>query len=302
MPDDGDNNIPCLCKVCDNDLVAKKNVALLCDSCNSWFCYTCMGVAKKIFDVLNHKNTDTSMIKVSCKECMKTACHVNLSNSLEVMKKGISDQLKNLSGQIDALKTESMTKVEESIQLIKVQNTEAKSSWANVVSMGLESSQSIKAVQEAVKISGKEHIECEEREKSILLFHVPESKSENSIQQKKDDLIFAEKFIGEGLNLTAQPIQSHFRIGRFEQGKTRPIKVIFCHKSGQVKVIENLSALRNAHDDYNKVSVCIDRNVEQRNIVKELVKKAKEQTDNSNTKKYVVRGHFRPYIHELNKS
>ena len=36
------------CKVWNNDLTINQKVALLCDSCNNWHCFSCMGVAKDV--------------------------------------------------------------------------------------------------------------------------------------------------------------------------------------------------------------------------------------------------------------
>ena len=79
------------------------------------------------------------------------------------------------------------------------------------------------------------------------------------------------------------------------------ISRFFFHKVGQIKVIENLSSLKGAAEDLSRVSVCIDRNEDKRKVMKELVHRAKQQTNESTDKKYVVRGAYHPYIREINK-
>ncbi len=132
------------------------------------------------------------------------------------------------------------------------------------------------------------------------MFRIPESKKDNFVDRQNDDLLYIERFIKEGLIIQAQPIQSFYRMGRYEEGKARPLKITFCQKASQIKVIENLSALQNANEDF-KISVCIDRTMEERTAIKELIQEAKEKTEKSQDKKYVVRGNFRPFIHESNK-
>ena len=241
------------------------------------------------------------MLKVLCKECIKESYPVQIGKQLSEIKKNISIQIKDLSDRFESMKTNYVAKQDETINAIQSHNTEAKVSWANTVKMGLESSQSIKAVRDEVKVAGSKNLELKEKDRSIVMFNHPESKKTNSAERKKDDLTFIEKFIDEGLNISAQPVQSCFRLGRYNENKNRPMKVIFCQKVGQVKVMENLSSLRGASEDYNKVSVCIDRDAAERKVVQELVQKAKEQTTNSTNKRYVVRGAFNPYIQEQNK-
>ena len=65
------------CKVCNNDLTVNQKVALLFDSCNKWHCFSCMGVTKRCFDVLNNSKLDTSMVKVVCKQCLKDSCPIS---------------------------------------------------------------------------------------------------------------------------------------------------------------------------------------------------------------------------------
>ena len=76
---------------------------------------------------------------------------------------------------------------------------------------------------------------------------------------------------------------------------------LFSKKFGQIKVIENLSSLKGVVEDFSRVSVCIDRNEDGRKVMKELVQRAKQQTNESTDKKYIVCGAYLPYIREMNK-
>ena len=106
----------------------------------------------------------------------------------------------------------SVEKQDESLQIVKLHNAEAKSSWANAVKMGLESTNSIKAVQAAVKVSCTKTLEIEEKDRSIIMFNHPESTKTNSVERKKD---VVHRFINQGLKISEQPVQSCFRLGRY---------------------------------------------------------------------------------------
>ncbi len=286
----------CKCKVCNNDLNAHNDVALSCDTCNLWHCYTCMNVDQQIFEALEGK--DTSMIKFSCGTCLAVSYPINIAKSIEVVRKDMSELAKKL----DTFKDVSLTKVEESIEILKVQKQEATDSWANIVRLNLESTRQLSEVRDSVKVCGKGQIEIEEKEKSIVIFHMAENNKENRIERQNEDLSLLKDFMEVGLCIPAQDIQSCFRLGRFEADKVRPIKITFSHKSSQIKVLDNLSALSRAEEKFKKVSVSIDRDAHERAELQTLVKRAKEQTLASADTRYVVRGTFKPYIHEFAKN
>ena len=284
------------CKVCNHDLEQHPEVALSCDTCNSWHCFTCMGVASEICKSLEGR--DTSMIKFISKLCIGKSFPINVCKSMSEMKQEISD----LSENIKAFKLETLNKAEESITAINTHKAAAKMSWSNIVSMGLESSKAIVCVQDTIKASAKTQIEGLEKDRSIIMFRLPESTKENNADRKKEDNGYIEKFITKGLNIQAQPVENSYRLGIYDANKCRPIKIVFTQKAGQVKIIENLSALTNADPEYQRVNISLDRDENERQVVRDMITQAKQQTEASATKKYVVRGLAKPYIHELAKA
>ena len=94
--------------------------------------------------------------------------------------------------------------------------------------MGLESScHYIKAVQTAVNVSCTKTIEIEEKDRSIIMINHPESAKTNSVERKNDDIVFVHMVINQGLQISEQPVQSCFRLGRYTKTKVRLIKIIF---------------------------------------------------------------------------
>ena len=135
------------------------------------------------------------------------------------------------------------------------------------------------------------------------MFNYPESTNTNSVVRKMTLNLFigssikAYKFQNNQFSLVSDLVD----ILKIKFTLIYLSRLFFCHKVGQIKVIENLSYLKGAVDDFSKVSVCIDRNEDERKVKKELVQRAKQQTDESTDKKYVVRGAYHPYIREMNK-
>ena len=89
------------------------------------------------------------MVKVVCKQCLKDSCLLQIKKHLIEIKRDITKK-KYLSDKIIT----SVEKQDESIRIVKRHNAEAKTSWANAIKMGLKPTNSIKAVQAAVKLKG----------------------------------------------------------------------------------------------------------------------------------------------------
>ena len=142
----------------------------------------------------------------------------------------------------------------------------------------------------------------EERDRSIMVYNVLESSAENGNKRMKDDVSFINDFVTEGLHIQSVEIESVARIGKYERNKKRPMKVKFCNRTDQVKVLKNLCNLSEADEKIKICTITIDRNIKQRDEVKKLFEEAKFKSVNSSNKHYLVRGSpFKPYIIEVPK-
>ena len=82
----------------------------------------------------------------------------------------------------------------------------------------------------------------EERDRSIMGFNVLESSAENGNKRMKD-VYFINDFVTEGLHIQSVEIEYVARIGKYEGNKKRHMKVKFCNRTDQVKVLKNLCNL-----------------------------------------------------------
>ena len=210
----------CKCGECENDLVANQAVALLCNSCNIWHCYQCIGVSENIFKALIVRSVDTSMITVSCKACMRAIFPINLCKA----NREVCDQIKVLTETVESFKKETNSIVKEStkeiVTEITVLKTDSKKTWADAVKLQLESSETMVALHNTVKKNtNRNQIQLNEREKSIIIFRHPESVKQTIIERKKDDREFVDKFIDHGLRIPSQEIESVIRLGQYNDKK-----------------------------------------------------------------------------------
>ncbi len=285
------------CDQCSKNLTKHNEIAIHCDAGGHWFCYSCIGMSKTLFDAIKAEG-DTPMLFVSCNNCNASSfpmAALKKSSALEF--KTITDQIQALTVKVDSIKSIE-DKVGESITMFKEQTKANKQNYADIVRSNTESRQEILNVREAVKVSVQDHYEHDERDRSIIIFKHEESKQATRDAKDQEDETFVKDLLKDGVKISAQEIQSCYRLGIFKENVIRPLKVTFAHKSGQVKVIEHLFRLANAEAHFKAVNVSIDRSDYQREELKKLLVEADQRTKASNGKRFVVRGTYKPYVTE----
>ena len=181
------------------------------------------------------------------------------------------------------IKTHMDNKAAENFNELKNHSIKQKESFADIIKKHKPPSIEtinigVKKVLDSIAVATKEQ---EHRDQCIMLFNKEESKAENSKGRSKEELDFVKDFIKEGLKITAVEIETTNRIGRFDPNKQRPIRVKFTNRTDQQKV------LLNQH---------------QREEMKNMLQEAKEKSDASEDKFYLMRGSpFKPQIVEVPK-
>ena len=108
------------------------------------------------------------------------------------------------------------------------------------------------------------------RESNIVIHGKRESENnEDNDKQFVNDMI-------KDISVGAITAKSIIRIGKTENEKARPIKVIFNNKEEKSKVMSNLRHLK-GKDVYNKISITDDYTMSERKMVKDYVDMAKQK-------------------------
>ena len=80
------------------------------------------------------------------------------------------------------------------------------------------------------------------------------------------------------------------RLGMIQTDKPRPLKLEMSNINDKEQVMKRLVNLKNAPDEYRKINVRDDLSLQERNLVKEWIKKAAKRNDEENTDEWRVRG------------
>ena len=304
-------HVTCAGEDCSIDLSTSKNKSIACDYCNEWFCVDCSKVPKKVFDAIhatNKNKDDLSMVLFLCSKCKMTATALTrinrLATDIKDVKENIEKLIEDMNSNSAEIKLHIDNKITENSNEVIAEYKTQKETFAEIIKRNSNSSvEKINVrVKQALDESSLAVKEQETRDRSIMFYNLKESTSENTKDRISDDLKYVNDFIAEGLHISAMDIESCIRIGKYDANGNRPLKVQFANRSDQIKILKNLGNLKAADDKYKKCFVTMDRNMKQREEIRKLVREAKDKSEASTDKFYLVRGTpFNPFIVEVEK-
>ena len=202
-------------------IVTNDTRALQCDKCesnDSWKCAECLNLTAGVYDSLIGS---TASIRWFCEKCDKKVMDNNQASECQ------NDKIEHLIGVIEKLvgryedieqkllskaSTDKVTKLETRIKQLeeRMQNQDVnignklhiledqmKANGENysAENQGITDEDMIKfVVQEELRKSAEEQ-DIEKRKRNIILYRVPEKKTENVAQRKVNDLVFLKDFL-----------------------------------------------------------------------------------------------------------
>ena len=141
----------------------------------------------------------------------------------------------------------------------------------------------------AIRVSRNEEIvqerEREKRSQNLILYGISEV---CDADLKHHDNEFIISFLDK-IGVAVRPKQI-IRLGKPSDDKIRPIKLVMETDDDKDAVMSRLGNLKNAEEIFRKVSVRDDYTIEEREMVREWVKKAADKNTAENTQSWKVRG------------
>ena len=200
-----------------------------------------------------------------------------LLKSLEVI---LDKKFEDVDKKIASLDTK-LAKVEMERTSIKDDLTK---SFSTAVKQNLDESVLGKVITQAKNTDRIEETERARREANIIIYG-PLEQTEKT--QNHDEQYVANMFNLLGCQKKPKTIM---RLGTIHPDKPRPLKLEMSNMNDKEQVMKRLVNLKNAPDEYRKINVRDDLSVEERNLVKEWVKKAAKRNEEENTDEWRVRG------------
>ena len=127
----------------------------------------------------------------------------------------------------------------------------------------------------------------EKRAANLIIYGIEEESEDQHLLQNHDKN-FIRGFM-ETIGIWLDPKQIT-RLGIPNTARRRPVKVIMNNSIDKKSIMSRLSNLKNAQPKYRVLSVRDDYTIEERELIKEYVKEAKDKNDKENTTNWKVRG------------
>ena len=261
-----------------------------------WFCKVCKAGAEKLLAIVTKMQMKVERLEEEIAQVKNditteiTKIKTKQQPELEQAVKAVGDDLKKLSDRVEQCEK----KIDANGQVLqgnvnlklsdfekKLENIEKKDSpqWSDIVS------KQVQAVQDT--FDKTQHMINEQKSKearvnNVIIYNFPETIAATGTDRKdwmSEERAECMKLFNDNMNVTvgSDDIKRMLRLGKSEPGKSRPVLVEFREKSTKNLIMETAPKLRYAADPFNRVVVCHDMTVTERNECKRLVQEAKTQ-------------------------
>ena len=293
---------------CDSAACEVENISatIKCNACGTWVCESCSDVPiSKLKPIMGKCNS----IFFACEGCKSAMLQSGkLKASLDDVK-SVTDQDKEdgdtaLLTKIDNLFETKLKRINSHIRVLEekidgrigspndeggatTSSANSGKSYARAVGVSGSPDQIKHAIRDVKNDDKIEDIEIEKRAKNIMI-HGAEEVGDNSEDIRKED----EGYVNSILETLGVPntLESVTRLGKANNEKRRPIKLVMKSKEDKMKVMSNLNKLKGTENDFGKISVTDDYTNTERDEIRRWVQKAQEKSAQDPENIYKVRG------------
>jgi len=140
-------------------------------------------------------------------------------------------------------------------------------------------------VQEEMNRKTAEEQDAEKRKRNIVIYRVPENKTDNVTERKANDFDFFRDLLDCVFNLKAEEDDTEkiYKLGRWSQGVTRPLLVSFKSMDMKESVVANRAKLKQTIDKFKGIGISHDMTPKVRQERKDMIEEAKREHESNNS-------------------
>lgn len=232
--------------------VKKKDNGILCDICKIWYHAGCGKCSLNLYRVLKEE-ADQLWFCPECKPGVVQACAD--VKRLREENKVIKQEMQELR-----MKYEDLT---DNIRQLKEKREEREET---IVDRAVK--EAVNRMEKLLEESEKQREEKEDRERrrrNVIVFNVPESTQEQGKDREEEDKGMCDQVFGDTLRVEGYRIEKVVRLGKREEGKTRPTLVKLEDEVSKWQIISKAKNLKNEQDEILKqVVISLDLTQQQR--------------------------------------
>ena len=273
--------LKCEFKNCEND-----NVDLAkCNICEKWVCEDCNDVAVAKLKQVANKCKNVFFV---CKESEPNSKRSEQNETPEMVNtlKTLFDTKVNEveSKLVDLIENKLGEKIEAMKNVTPDKEKEQEKTYAKMLAVPAEIKKIMRDVKNDEKVEDKE---VEKRSRNFII-HGAEEIGDDAEAVKENDGKYIKDILSK-IGVKTDP-ENVTRLGKPNDKRKRTIKVVMKSDDDKDSVISNLSKLKGTEDVFGKISITSDYTKSERDQIKAMADKAKEQSASNKDRIYKVRG------------
>jgi len=286
--------------------------ALQCDKCQSdmWKCIECFSLTPEVYDQLI--SLPTCGLCWYCDSCDKSSADngsteridklvtvvEKLVEKFETIESKLQDKsdlslVMQLDTRIKNLE-ENMHTLEQSLEsrlaavdknVVRYMNDQLSEIEKHQNNQPGDTATIKSVVQEEINRNTEEQQDMEKRKRNIILYRVPEKRTDNVTERKTTDFVFVKDLLDCVINLQVneQDIEKMYRLGRWSEDRTRPLLVSFKNIDMKEDIITNLRNLKHTVDKFKNIGISQDLHPKERQEIKDMIEDAKKEHSANST-------------------
>jgi hypothetical protein len=275
------------CKLCQKNFTNDTDRLMECEFCHEKYCIECMDISVDVYNILS----------VSDSMWFCPPCRVKVQKNI-VVEKEIEAKCKEYMNKYEnrLLEVENKLKTKCDADQVREIISEEISKINKQTQERLETAPAVAnpPVDLVVDTVVKELRERESRDCNLIVYNLPEEETNLKEERLKTDIVKLTSLIKETLLEpldVEKDVTKIIRLGKKIENRTRPLLVTFKKEDKKVKILSVGYRLKDAEAPFEKCAITYDRTFQERKILKEKSREAREKTIESAGKyMYKVRG------------
>ena len=231
------------CQKCDDIMDAN----IECSGCKLKYCLRCAEISERLFQCIS--NGELANFHYNCASCKATFPSLeNISGALNIIQTKHDERMTAIENRMDSLETKTSTEIKSSVEGMK----------EDIIN-------SIRG--DVDKLVDKRHREMEDRrrrDQKVVFFNLKEHSNSQGVENKNAD----EREVGQicsDLGLDNLRIVTSYRLGKRDDSKIRPLKVILEDRAQRKFILDNSKSIPSkAHPRFQNIFVVKDLTPTQR--------------------------------------
>ena len=243
---------------------------------------------KELEEKFNEVGNPDFDVLVKLEESMKK----KLDSIGQALKESLSNEVqvnnKQIEMNIDKLITTRLSENSKGVEKIETKINEAldkNKTYAESLTKNLAITNLTSVIESTKNDDLVQENERERRATNLIIYGIKEV-TDNGL--KEHDEQFVASFL-DTIGIAMRP-QQITRLGKPNEDKKRPVKLVMDSVDDKEQIMARLSNLKNADEVYRTLSVREDYTIKERELIREWVSKAEQKNKEENTHKWKVRG------------